>query len=57
MKKELTWNGEKNRTLSLCRPCSCGCDEKNGKIGRGYLTGSDNKGNEFTNGEWESPLL
>ena len=30
------------------RPCSCGCDERDGRAGVGYLTGSDAAGNGFT---------
>ncbi len=47
-KKEITWVGEKNRPLSLRRPCSCGCDERDGKKGVGYLTGSTPLGNGFS---------
>ena len=46
--KEGTWNGDKCRPLSLCRPCSCGCDTRDGVKGVGYLTGSDADGNGFT---------
>jgi hypothetical protein len=31
-----------------CRPCSCGCDTRQGVAGVGYLTGSDPDGNGFT---------
>jgi hypothetical protein len=46
--KEIVWKGEKNRLLSVCRPCSCGCDDRGGRPGVGYLTGSDEEGNGFT---------
>ena len=42
------WTGEKNRPLSMCRPCKCGCDRRGGNKGVGYLTGSDAKGRGFT---------
>lgn len=42
------WTGEKNRPLSLRRPCECGCDRRSGNKGAGYLTGSDAKGRGFT---------
>jgi len=46
--KEITWKGEKNRLLRVCRPCSCGCDDRGGRPGVGYFTGSDAEGNGFT---------
>ena len=30
------------------RPCSCGCDTRDGVHGVGYLSGSDAAGNGFT---------
>ena len=30
------------------RPCSCGCDARDGVRGVGYLSGSDAAGNGFT---------
>lgn len=42
------WKGEVNRAFRLQRPCSCGCDQRSGDKGVGYLTGSDSKGNGFT---------
>jgi hypothetical protein len=30
------------------RPCPCGCDDRGGRGGVGYLTGSDAAGNGFT---------
>lgn len=45
---QLTWKGEKNRPLELYRPCSCGCDQRGGYKGVGYLSGSDERGNGFT---------
>lgn len=50
---QFTWSGDKKRGLSLCRPCSCGCDIRDkpkdwSKQYIGYLTGSDAKGNGFT---------
>jgi hypothetical protein len=46
--KEIVWQGEEDRLLQVCRPCSCGCDERDGRAGVGYLTGSDAAGNGFT---------
>jgi len=46
--KQFTWQGEKKRPLSLKRPCSCGCDTREGHDGVGYLTGSDKDGDGFT---------
>jgi hypothetical protein len=46
--KEFTWQGEKDRLLQVCRPCPCGCDDRGGRPGVGYLTGSDEEGNGFT---------
>ncbi len=48
MKMQAAWTGEKNRRLQLRRPCDCGCDERDGKRGVGYLTGSDGRGQGFT---------
>ncbi len=45
---EFIWSGEKERELALSRPCSCGCDERDGFKGVGYLTGSNEKGEGFT---------
>ena len=42
------WNGQHNRLLSLYRPCVCGCDERNGKHGVGYISASDGDGRGFT---------
>lgn len=44
----IVWTGEKNRSLSLRRPCKCGCDKRAGITGVGYLTASDHNGNGFT---------
>ena len=44
-KKQFTWKGEKDRALTLIRPCSCGCED--GK-GIGYFTGSNSLGEGFT---------
>jgi len=46
--KEIVWQGEKDRLLQVRRPCSCGCDDRGGRLGVGYLTGSDAEGNGFT---------
>jgi len=46
--KEISWKGEKNRLFQVCRPCSCGCDDRGGRSGVGSLTGSDDEGNGFT---------
>ena len=46
--KEILWQGEKDRLLQVRRPCSCGCDDRGGRGGVGYLTGSDAAGNGFT---------
>jgi len=49
MKAQFTWeNGERDRKLKLRRPCECGCDSRDGELGVGYLSGSDEKGNGFT---------
>ena len=46
--KEFIWNkGEKNRLLSVYRPCSCGTCSGLTK-GVGYLSYSDEKGRGFT---------
>lgn len=42
------WKGEADRAFRLQRPCSCGCDQRDGYQGVGYLSGSDSKGNGFT---------
>jgi hypothetical protein len=46
--KQFTWKGEKDRPLQVLRPCHCGCDNRGGRLGVGYLTGSDEEGNGFT---------
>jgi hypothetical protein len=46
--KEFTWQGEKDRILQVRRPCPCGCDDRGGRRGVGYLTGSDAEGSGFT---------
>ena len=43
-----TWTGDRNRPLSLWRPCDCGCDSRGGLKGVGYLTGSNKRGHGFT---------
>jgi len=48
MSRELLWQGERKRKLSVQRPCSCGCDGRGGLQGVGYLIGSDEDGNGFT---------
>ena len=48
MSKQEAWKGETDRPLGVHRPCSCGCDERAGYQGYGYLTGSDAEGNGFT---------
>jgi len=48
MKKEITWKGEKDRLLQVRRSCPCGCDDRGGRPGVGYLTGSDGEGNGLT---------
>lgn len=47
-KIQFVWEGEENRPLRLYRPCSCGCDERNGEKGVGYLSGSNARGEGFT---------
>ena len=47
-KYQYTWKGEKNRSIQVVRPCPCGCDERDGFRGVGYITGSDKDGNGFT---------
>mgnify|MGYP006430625829 CR=1 FL=1 len=48
--KAWTWNGEANRETMVCRPCPCGCDNRNPEFDgwAGYMTGSDADGNGFT---------
>jgi len=49
MSEEMFWTGgDKGRALSLCRPCPCGCDERDGYHGVGYITGSDSDGTGFS---------
>ena len=48
MVSSTAWIGEKNRPMSLRRPCECGCDRRDGNNGVGYLTGSDANGHGFT---------
>lgn len=45
---QILWQGEKSRPLQLRRPCECGCDERDGERGVGYLTASDSNGQGFT---------
>jgi hypothetical protein len=45
---EIVWTGEENRPLTLQRPCTCGCDDRDGHKGVGYLTGSDEDGRGFS---------
>ena len=45
---QFTWKGEKSRALAVKRPCACGCDQRDGGHGVGYLTGSDAEGNGVT---------
>ena len=42
---QFTWKGAKSRVLAVKRPCDCGCDQRDGGHGAGYLTGSDAEGN------------
>jgi len=47
--QQITWdNGDESRPLNVYRPCSCGCDFRDGIKGVGYISGSDLKGNGFT---------
>ena len=48
MGKEILWKGEESRSLTLSRPCSCGCDQRSSNHGVGYLTGSHPDGSGFT---------
>jgi len=49
MNNQFTWsNGREDEPINLCRPCDCGCDERDGYKGVGYLIGSDKEGNGFT---------
>jgi hypothetical protein len=48
MPKQYIWKGEPNRSFMLSRPCSCGCDSRDGRKGIGYLSGSDDDGNGFS---------
>lgn len=45
---QFTWKGAKSRVLAVKRPCDCGCDQRDGGHGVGYLTGSDAEGNGVT---------
>ena len=48
-KTQFIWNGgDPGRSLMLRRPCSCGCDERDGSKGAGYLTGATKDGRGFT---------
>lgn len=42
------WNGAADREPRVCRPCDCGCDERGGYKGVGYLTASNEDGEGFT---------
>ena len=44
---DFTWDGERDRNLSVYRPCSCGVCRENRK-GVGYLSFSDANGRGFT---------
>ena len=46
--KQIVWRGEVRRPLRLSRPCSCGCDTREGIKGVGYLSGSDADGKGVT---------
>ncbi|HEX7516786.1 MAG TPA: hypothetical protein VF345_05810 [Chthoniobacterales bacterium] len=46
--KQYLWKGEPNRLLATYRPCRCGCDYRDGILGVGYLSASDDDGNGFT---------
>lgn len=48
MWKKKDKDSDKNRPFDLYRPCACGCDERTGFKGAGYLSGSDSQGNGFT---------
>lgn len=42
MAKQLAWGGlnlDLDRPVQVRRPCSCGCDERDGCQGVGYITG------------------
>ena len=45
---QFIWDGEQDRPFTLARPCECGCDNRDGDKGVGYLTGSDKDGKGFT---------
>lgn len=47
-KYQFVWKGHESRPVGVMRPCSCGCDSRDGYKGVGYLTGSDAQGNGFT---------
>jgi hypothetical protein len=44
------WKGEKNRLFGFYKPCSCGCDLRDGKHTgwEGYYSASDSKGKGFS---------
>ena len=48
-KLQFAWyDGDKNRPLRLYRPCSCGCDFRDGEKGVGYISGSNSNGAGMT---------
>jgi len=47
MAYEQVGKGKPNLELKLYRPCECGCDQRDGWKGVGYLSGSDDDGNIF----------
>jgi len=44
----ILWKGEANRKVNAYRSCSCGCDDRGGRKGVGYISGSDDQGYGFT---------
>lgn len=48
MAKEIVWTGAKGRLLAVERPCPCGCDERDGNKGVGYINGSTADGSGFS---------
>jgi hypothetical protein len=42
------YNKNPYRQVSLWRPCPCGCDERDGSTGAGYISGCTKNGKGFT---------
>lgn len=50
------WEGDEGRGIKACDSCPCGCDNRGGFKGLGYITGSTPEGKGFS--LWiKDPLL